>query len=117
MEYVKLTEYNEWEGETWHFWIPIEGNRDSIISLAQYIKGYEDNFELHNGATPEEEVDILVKHEGGSYMAEHTKLEGLLDWEELKESHPSEALYKGGIIDCMVTEGLRFKTIKGGYPE
>lgn len=113
--YAKLTERNEWEGETWYFWIPIEGNEDSLDSLGKAIDHIDDEsekttFELDLTPVPESEVDILIKHEEGdntTYMDAHNKIAGklVLPEEALAQLTAGEIqpLNKGGIRDfCKV---------------
>lgn len=98
--YVKLTEHNDWEGETWHFYIPLEGNEAALKVLQSKIAGLEDEYELdleHPIAL--EDVNALLNHGNGdtSYMDAHNKLEGFLDLIKLE----SQGLYKGGIKSMM----------------
>lgn len=110
-EYVKLTEHNEWEGETWHFYIPLDGNKDTLDRLADALSilagaDEEPEFELELAPMTETEVDTLVRHGGDTdYMAAHNKLEGrlvlpdgALDTLRLGDVDP---LYKGRICDHM----------------
>ena len=105
--YQCFKEMNDHEAETWRFYIPIEGNEDAIETLRCLIdpeaEGNRDaclyDYEF-GGICPENEVDILVKHSQGGYMAAHTKLEGKLHVESLLGEAPEDvhsALYKGGL--------------------
>lgn len=106
-EYVKLTEHNEWEGETWHFYIPIAGNEDAIDMLQVALEGIDrDQFQLVAAPISENDVDLLVKHGGDTdYMAAHNKLEGrLVLTEEILAplgTGDLDPLYKGRITDHM----------------
>lgn len=106
-KYAQLTENNDWEGETWHFYIPIEGNEATLDRLADTLTLMADEaFELELAPIPEMEVDILVKRGGDtSYMAAHNKLAGRL---VLTDEHLTtlaagdvDPLYKGRIRDHM----------------
>lgn len=77
MNYVKFSEINDWEGETWHFWIPAEGNEEALKAL-QSALGESEEYELDLTPVPESEVDVLVKHTDSGYMAYHNKLSGAL---------------------------------------
>ncbi len=110
--YVKLTEDNEWESETWHFWIPIEGNEKAIRELGESIKGLREDetacksYELDLSPVPEFEVDAVVKHGGSDtdYMPAHTKLTGTLVITEDQLAaigNEDDPLRKGGIRDLM----------------
>lgn len=106
-KYAQLTENNDWEGETWHFYIPIEGNEAILDQLADTLTLMADEaFELELEPIPEVEVDILVKRGGDTnYMAAHNKLAGRL---VLTDEHLAklaagdvDPLYKGRIRDHM----------------
>ncbi len=104
MDYVKFTEHNEWEGEIWNFWIPVEGNDVAIGTLSERLnknEELEDIYTLNEELVPEMEIDILVKHCGGGYRADQEKLKGVLDLKKISEDDLFEILYKGGIVDLM----------------
>lgn len=111
--FVKLTENNEHEGETWHFYIPIDGNEAAIGQLLDVTIGLDqdidEGYSLDVTPIPEVEVDILVKHADTGYMANHNKLTGVLtlpeDFDERMADEDSDPLYKGQIKEYMkVTE-------------
>jgi len=91
MDYIKYTEFNDWEGETWHFYIPIKGNEEAVTDLRGICDG--ECYCVADELIPEEEVDVLVKHSAVGYMRKHNKLSGKLT--------PTEDLYKGGIVKMM----------------
>lgn len=101
--FVKLSETNDHEGETWHFYIPVEGNEEGIeelrVTLAHFAD--EDQYSLDLTPLPEYEVDILVKHSDCGYMHDHNKLEGVLtlpsDFAERMDDDDEDPLYKGEI--------------------
>lgn len=103
MNYLKFSEQNEHEGETWHFYLPIEGNETELGKLRDYLASAEEDaewelaYELGTDPLPEAEVDILVKHADVGYMSQHNKVSGVLatpDYEADKDQ-----FYKGGISD------------------
>lgn len=111
--FVKFTERNEWEGETWVFWLQVDGNKPELLklwNLLDSLDGDEDaeepEFELQNwdeATLPEEHVDVLVKHTGGGYMAAHTKVVGKFTCpDELGEG--GRAIYKGDITKHFTAE-------------
>lgn len=111
--FVKLTENNEHEGETWHFYIPYEGNEEAIAQLFEAIalldQDVDEEHSLDMTPIPEVEVDILVKHADTGYMANHNKLTGVLtlpeNFDERMADEDSDPLYKGQIKEYMkVTE-------------
>lgn len=107
--FVKLTENNEHEGETWHFYIPIEGNEEAIgrllDAIARLDQDVDEEHSLDLTPIPEAEVDILVKHADTGYMANHNKLTGVLvlpeDFDEKMAEEDADPLYKGSIRGYM----------------
>lgn len=111
--FVKFTERNENEGETWVFWLQLDGNDAELVKLWDLLADLEDEdedepeFELDDWAEetlPEEHVDVLVKHAGGTtYMAAHTKVVGTFTCpDELGDG--GRALYKGQIRKLFIAE-------------
>lgn len=97
--YVRLTEENEWEGETWHAYLPINGNEGALTALRELIDAADDDlgFSLSEETLTEHEVDALVRHGGDTtYLAAHTKLAG-----RMGPVDDLEKLYKGQIADFM----------------
>lgn len=113
MEYVRFIENNDWEGEVWHFWIPVEGNEDTISILRRIVDG--ETYSMSDNALPESSVDVLVAAnawEGNcSYDDANTKLSGRLFLpDDLRNSESSigehagegeDSFYKGGIRSFM----------------
>jgi hypothetical protein len=109
MPYVKLVEKNEHEGETWTFWLQIDGNEANLRRLCDVLAEYEEASDEASEYTldldvrlSDHDVDGLVEHGGGGYMAYHTKVTGVLTVPEglleRTEYGPSlDRLYKGGI--------------------
>lgn len=102
-DYARLTEHNEWEGETWHFYIPREGNVDALVTLENLIDEEDpdgETFELADRDFTEDEVTLLVNYGDTSqngYLAGHNKLDG-----KLKPVTDMDRLYKSGIRDLMI---------------
>jgi hypothetical protein len=95
--YIRLTEANEWEGETWHFYLPIADNSAALAALQELIDSADNDFGFSLSETfTEDEVDTLVRTANGdtSYLAAHTKLAG-----RLTPIDDLEKLYKGQIVD------------------
>lgn len=102
--YLKFTEENDWEGETWHFYLPIEGNETALATLRAYLdqeksKGqYDFPYTLGTEPITEAEVDAFVKHSDSGYMMEHNKIVGFLgDFDT--DADPDDLFYKGRIDD------------------
>jgi hypothetical protein len=106
-QYVKFTEHNEWEGETWYFWIPTEGNGGELKALAAALDGEDsgdEKYELDLELVPEYDVDVLVRHSEVGYMATHNKQAGILTLPEnlvALLADDDAPFYKGGIRDLM----------------
>lgn len=94
--YVQFTEVNDWEGETWYFYLPLEGNAREIGRLAYLIRDSE-SYDIDFTQLTEEQVDTLVEFGGAGYLYYHNKVEG--DLQDLPEELDPEndPFYKGGI--------------------
>lgn len=115
-EFVKLTEVNDHEGETWVHWLQYTGNEEEIEKLDKLLKQWRDDstYDLEytldlEVRAPEDKVDFIVKHGGQGYMDYHNKHTGTFtcpedpgmeetteDWEDpnvLRE----DLFYKGQI--------------------
>jgi hypothetical protein len=92
--FVRFQEENDWEGETWNFWLPLDGNEDELLKLAALIAGREE-YRLGEQGEPEAIVDKLIQYGESGYFAQHNKSTGRL-------TCPTdiEKLYKGGVRDC-----------------
>jgi len=98
--FFKFTEKNEHEGEKWHFYFPVEGNKEAVEALKSVINNdadYADTYYWSEETIPENEVDILVKHSESGYMSYHQKIDGILDIAGLDDEDLVDCLYKGGI--------------------
>ena len=113
MKFIKFTEYNDNEGETWNFWLQYNGNEKELDKLGHIIEtiesGGEISYSLNNALIDESEVDILVKHTRDGYMDYENKITGIFTCPEIDvDSHEHEIpdeifelldnnFYKGGI--------------------
>lgn len=100
--YLKFTEVNEHEGETWHHYLPVEGNEAALGRLRDYLAKakaecqWEFPYTLGSEAIAESDVDTLVKHSDVGYMMEHTKVVGFLkDFDA--DAEADDLFYKGEI--------------------
>lgn len=85
IEFVRFVEENDHEGETWTFWLQGTGNEEPLAKLAGIIAEYEEaqgsdsEYQLDvMTRLDEHDVDVLVQHGGGGYMANHHKVVGTL---------------------------------------
>lgn len=105
MNYFALTEHNDWEAESWTFFIPVEDNEDAIELIADKIEELGWDFDLDIEPVDGKEVDMLMarKYNDTSYMDRYNRLSGVIDVKEFlfrleKDDFP---LYKGGIKEFM----------------
>jgi len=106
MNYFKFTEHNDWEGESWNFYIPIEGNTIPIQDLKTFIKNFsfEDMYEIDDKPYTEEEVTILCDNTESGYMDFHNCLSGklIVPFLKVEDCHiVDDPFYKGGIENLM----------------
>lgn len=105
--FVPFVEHNEHEGESWTFWLQVQGNEEGLERL-EVLLDDEELYEIDlDTELSEAQVDTLVEHGGGGYMAYHHKVTGVLvlpeslDSDDVPRSVVMEALdehlYKGGI--------------------
>jgi arylamine N-acetyltransferase len=108
---VRLKENNEWEGETWRFWLQRNGNEEALDQLADVLESYpllSETFTLDlEHEKTEDQVDELVQQaiedyeQDGGYTYEHNKITGTLVWptEEKSMENWTQDLNKGSIKD------------------
>lgn len=108
--FVQFTEYNDYEGETWVFWLQLDGNEQNLLALEQLIArvqgvDVEEPYSLDlETELSEEHVDVLVKHAGSGYMNYHNKVVGVMKEpteldlvEDVGYGPELNGLYKGGV--------------------
>jgi hypothetical protein len=105
MRFVPFTEENDWEGETWTFWLQLDGNEDELVQLHELTHESETYHLSLNDIESEETVDRMVRRAKVGYMYSDNKIVGKflcpdstgvgLTQEELLNGH----FYKGGIRD------------------
>ena len=105
--YRMLTEENDHEGETWHHFIPIDGNQQAIDRIWEILNSEDseiESFTLTEKTYTEEQVQTLCAQEDvTSYMWTYTRLEGVLVLpndvtdKTCTKVMLEEFLYKGGI--------------------
>lgn len=112
-QYITFRESNQWEGESWNFYIPVEGNKEAIEELQKISNGKVDAptaYVVKELLLTENDVNGKVKDCDSGYLNYHNKLEGRLDLKRLK-NYKKEAkkigqcpLYKGGIESYVVKD-------------
>jgi hypothetical protein len=97
MKFISLIENNDHEGETWRYWLQVDGNENQIEQLRALIdgSGEEETYELADAddIVPEFEVDVLVKHTECGYTTYENKVTGRLT---IPDDVDIDVLYKGG---------------------
>lgn len=98
--FTRLTEENDWEGETWHFYIPTQGNEENLAKLAALV-ATDGRFDVEEQQFTEAEIDTLIAYgDDTDYLHAHNKLSGTL-----AEVSDVDTLYKGGITDYLTAGG------------
>jgi hypothetical protein len=107
-EFVRFEESNDHEGETWNFWLQVDGNEAELDKLAAALEAWEERTDsdceyrlFREEPVPESEVDILIKHSRSGYMRFENKVTGTMkvpeDLLDLPDEDQFDGLYKGGI--------------------
>lgn len=102
MRFVRFVENNEHEGETWTFWLQVDGNEAALADLWNFLIDQEESepieyelFDFEYKTLSEHDVDVLVEYGGEGYMGLHNKVTGVFNYQEPSED--LRELYKGGI--------------------
>ncbi|WP_306365473.1 hypothetical protein [Nocardia sp. CC227C] len=107
--YRRFIETNDHEGETWNFWLQVDGNMTALAILGDHLDKVNDElgefddpaFVLEVDEIQGHEVDLLVRFGESLYMHQHNKVDGSMRLPKDFTSGDLEAttdwLYKGGI--------------------
>ncbi|MDN5917946.1 MAG: hypothetical protein L0I76_23100 [Pseudonocardia sp.] len=100
--FVAMHETNDHEGETWTWFLQLDGNEAEIDKLARLLRDAEEgddefsySLELST-REPEPIVDKIVAHAHTGYYASHNKVTGSFACPDDLGEYADE-LYKGGI--------------------
>ena len=115
MKFVKFTENNDNEGESWNFWLQLDENQNELNRLQMLVSRFDPNresYEINMLPVDESEVDVLVKHTGQGYMDYENKVIGYLTLPEVDENLDEDSgydwllnnFYKGDIENCFTDE-------------
>ena len=97
--FVMFTEINDWEGETWSWFIPIEGNEDDIEKVRALIEPMQDVYSLSEKQYTEEEVQTLMDAPSDTtYMDRYQKASGFETIPESVDWDNDDPFYKGQMI-------------------
>ncbi len=104
--YVRFTERNEHEGETWHFFIPTYQNVSELKKLRKIVWSFEDNDECGDSFDFDSTLvrrDQIPDYNEGGYMNKYNILTGklILRGDDWTSEDYYENFYKGGIRDFM----------------
>jgi len=96
-KFTLLVEVNDWENETWGFFIPLKGNEEAIDYLKKVLK--DTDYIINGIEFTETEVDALINNDDDDcgYMARHNKYDFIIDFDKLKKADfkNDDPLYKG----------------------
>lgn len=98
--FVRLTEINDHEGETWYWYLLLNGNEGNLETLNLIIREYSnvDEYELDlDNTLSESEVDTLVKHGNDTtmYQNQFNKITGVMKKPEVDELVHRHGEYNG----------------------
>jgi hypothetical protein len=105
LEFFKFTETNEWEGETWNFYVPFTKEQEARVrELIAPGDEHDSPYSLSTEPVTEEEVDDLMATRGTTtVVAEHNKC-GPLDTDLPPTLHSeNDFLHKGALFDVIET--------------
>ncbi|WAL67107.1 deaminase [Amycolatopsis cynarae] len=104
LTFARFIETNEWEGETWNFWLQTTGNEEELARLRDYLARHGEQtedaeFQLADDVLTESEVDLLVRYSDGGYTSSHSKVTGPMRFPEGFDHNaaPDAQIYKGRI--------------------
>lgn len=110
--FIKFTEENEHEGETWNLWLQVDGNEDELAKLAGKLaqltgdgeRDFTKPYTLVSDYLHESGVDLLVRHADDlGYMPTHVKVTGTFTCpDDLGEY--GDRLHKGGVKKFFTTK-------------
>lgn len=109
--FVKYTEINDHESETWHSWLQIDGNEQELAKLralldeAQETAEFDLDYTLTRSVEPEPVVDKLVEYgkDPGWYSPHHSKVVGRFTCPE-SLGEDGNQLYKGALFNHFQTD-------------
>jgi len=105
LEFFKFTETNEWEGETWNFYVPLTKEQEARVrELIAPGDEHESPYSLGEEPVTEEEVDDMMTTLGTTIVvAEHNKC-GPLDADLPHSLHSeNDFFHKGAPFDVIET--------------
>jgi hypothetical protein len=93
-KYYRFTEENDWEGETYNFYLNLTDKQLSQLQNILYKMGEDMPYLLDVTPIDEKEVNTLCKNSYGGYMAFENKVENPKIPNKVKSG--DDPFYKGG---------------------
>lgn len=111
LKFIQFIEHNDNEGESWCFWLQVNGNKEQLEKLKaaiwnyQYDEDYTDLYDFcyvdiddEKNYLTEHDIDFLNKHDiSGGYFPMHNICIGKLVLPEDIKLDEDDIFYKGGI--------------------
>lgn len=103
MRFVPFTEENEWEGETWTFWLQLDGNEEELVRLYELLSDQETYTLDLNDAEDEASVERICNRAGVGYFLSDQLIMGKFtcpdkdDYNVEDGRYLDEMFYKGRI--------------------
>lgn len=101
--YRRFIETNDSEGETWSWWLQVEGNELELDRLSGFLASFYDSDDVLHGVAEDvitgPEVDLLVRFADVGYYRSQNKVDGFLSLPDDLAAAFVDDLYKGGIRD------------------
>lgn len=109
--YRRFVETNDNEGETWNFWLQVDGNMTALDILGDQLGKLQAlidwPFVLTADQADDREVDLLMKFGDSGYMNEHNKVDGSLSLPKIFTSTDFTGVGYGDVTDEVT--GLLYK--------
>ncbi|WP_063042252.1 MULTISPECIES: hypothetical protein [Nocardia] len=104
MKFRRLIENNDHEGETWNWWLQVDGSEEELARLEELMAKFDSEFfTLTDDIENREVVDLLVRYSALAYYADHNLVLGVLTLPDLsryeRADDVTDLLYKGRIAD------------------
>lgn len=97
--YIKLTENNSWERETWNYYIKYNNQNSSVKNLVNGIKKHKlNNYEIST-LTQEQFIKINQSNNNTSYKSTHNVFSNIPNLNFSDKELLEDVLYKGKIFE------------------
>ena len=112
MDCLRLTENNDWEGESWNFYFEATPEKEAALrDLLRMIDelGYSDSYELSDKRFTHDTVKTLIEHANDgdcTYMDEHNYVGELTSVPVPSDFAESDPFYKGSFANFCTPKPL-----------